>query len=106
MFAIRKCTPSACQRQGIFILDEPESALSPTRQLELLKLLRRIDASRKAQVVMATHSPMLMACPGARLLHLTKYGLEPIALEDTPHCRLLREFYANPAAFADSLSEE
>lgn len=95
-----------CQRQGIFIFDEPESALSPSRQLELLKLLRRIDASRKAQVVMATHSPMLMACPHARLLRLTKYGLEPIALEDTPHYRLLREFFADPAAFVESLSEE
>lgn len=95
-----------CQRQGIFIFDEPESALSPTRQLELLKLLRRIDASHKAQVVMATHSPMLMACPGARLLHLTKYGLEPVALEDTPHYRLLREFCLDPSAFVESLSEE
>jgi len=95
-----------CQRQGIFIFDEPESALSPTRQLELLKLLRRMDRARNAQVVMATHSPMLMACPKAKLLQLTKYGLEPIALEDTTHYRLLREFCASPTAFVESLSEE
>jgi len=55
---------------------------------------------------MATHSPMLMACPNARLLQLTKYGLDPVALEDTTHYRLLREFCASPAAFIESLSEE
>ncbi|HTT82737.1 MAG TPA: AAA family ATPase [Rhizomicrobium sp.] len=95
-----------CQRQGFFIFDEPESALSPTRQLELLRLLRRIDRARNAQVIMATHSPMLMACPNARLLQLTKYGLEPVALEDTTHYRLLREFCLSPRDFVDSLSEE
>jgi predicted ATPase len=95
-----------CQRQGFFIFDEPESALSPTRQLELLRLLRRIDRARNAQVIMATHSPMLMACPNARLLQLTKYGLEPVTLEDTPHYRLLREFCLSPRDFVDSLSEE
>jgi predicted ATPase len=95
-----------CQRQGFFIFDEPESALSPTRQLELLRLLRRIDGGRNAQVIMATHSPMLMACPNARLLQLTKYGLESVALEDTTHFRLLREFCLSPRDFVDSLSEE
>jgi predicted ATPase len=95
-----------CQRQGLFIFDEPESALSPTRQLELLRLLRRIDAAQNAQVIMATHSPMLMACPNARLLQLSKYGLEPAALEDTVHFRLLREFCLSPRDFVDSLSEE
>lgn len=95
-----------CLRQGLFIFDEPESALSPTRQLELLRLLRRIDRARNAQVIMATHSPMLMACPNARLLQLTKYGLEPVALEDTTHYRLLREFCLSPRDFVDSLSED
>lgn len=52
-----------CQKQGIFIFDEPESALSPARQMEFLKLLHRMDSSRNCQVIMATHSPMLMAYP-------------------------------------------
>src|ERR1700730_5250775 len=60
-----------CQRQGIFIFDEPESALSPSRQMEFLKLMRRMDASQHCQVIMATHSPMLMAYPNARLLRLS-----------------------------------
>src|SRR4051812_47555034 len=59
-----------CQSQGFFVFDEPEAALSPARQIEFLKLLRRMDESRICQVIMATHSPMLMACPGARLLRL------------------------------------
>src|ERR1700720_1053432 len=54
-----------CQRQGIFIFDEPESALSPARQIEFLKLMRRMDNSGNCQLIMATHSPMLMAYPNA-----------------------------------------
>jgi predicted ATPase len=65
-----------CQRQGVFIFDEPESALSPSRQIEFLKLLWRMDQSKICQVIMATHSPMLMAYPDARLLRLTIYGLD------------------------------
>src|SRR5689334_21702955 len=61
-----------CQRQGIFIFDEPESALSPARQMEFLKLMRRMEASTQCQIIMATHSPMLMAYPGAQLLRMSK----------------------------------
>jgi predicted ATPase len=92
-----------CQRQGIFIFDEPESALSPSRQIEFLKLLRRMERSGICQVVMATHSPILMAYPAARLLQLSKYGLEPITVQDTDHYRMLREFCADPVTFVDSL---
>ena len=63
-----------CHRQGLFIFDEPEAALSPSRQIEFLKLLRRIEQSGIVQVIMATHAPMLMAYPGARLLQLTRAG--------------------------------
>ena len=52
-----------CQRQGIFVFDEPESALSPSRQIEFLKLMRRMDEIGHCQIIMATHSPMLMAYP-------------------------------------------
>src|ERR1041384_2813088 len=48
-----------CQRQGIFIFDEPESALSPSRQIEFVKLLRRMEESTHCQLIMATHAPML-----------------------------------------------
>ena len=95
-----------CQRQGIFIFDEPESALSPTRQIEFLKLLRRMDESKINQVIMATHSPMLMAYPGGRLLRLSKYGLDPVTIEDTEHFRIMREFWSAPAEFVKAMLEE
>ena len=90
-----------CRRQGIFIFDEPESALSPARQIEFLKLLQRMENSTICQVVMATHSPMLMAYPDARLLRLTKYALEPVKVEETDHFRLMREFYQDPRGFVE-----
>src|SRR5215472_8635383 len=64
-----------CQRQGLFIFDEPKSALSPSRQIEFLKLLRLMERSHVCQVIMATHSPLLMAYPGARLLQMSNGGL-------------------------------
>ena len=90
------------RNQALYLLDEPESALSPTRQIEFMKFLRRSEASAAFQIVMATHSPLLMAYPGARLLHLTKYGLEPVRLEDTDHFRLMREFCADPKGFVEA----
>jgi predicted ATPase len=95
-----------CQRQGIFIFDEPESALSPARQMEFLKLLRRMEDSTICQVIMATHSPMLMAYPNARLLRLSKYGLEPVTVKDTDHYKVMREFCADPAGFVDAVMAE
>jgi predicted ATPase len=96
-----------CHRQGIFIFDEPESALSPSRQIMFLRLLHRMNESGRCQVLMATHSPMLMAYPDARLLRLTKYGLEPIGLEETDHFKLMRAFATDPAQFvAAALDDE
>src|SRR5450756_338938 len=95
-----------CQRQGIFIFDEPESALSPARQIEFLKLLRRMEASKISQVIMATHSPMLMAYPGAQLLRLSKYGLDPVTVEETEHFRIMREFWTAPGEFVKTMLEE
>ena len=85
-----------CQRPGIFFFDEPESALSMSRQFEFLKLLRRMQLGGQTQVIMATHSPILMALPDARLLRLEKYGLMPVKLEDTDHYRMMREFILDP----------
>lgn len=95
-----------CARQGIFIFDEPESALSPARQIEFLKLLRRMDESGHCQVIMATHAPMLMAYPNAALLRLSKYGLEPVDVEQTDHYRVMREFCADPRGFVEAAIEE
>ena len=95
-----------CRRQGIFIFDEPESALSPSRQIEFLKLMRRMDRSGICQVIMATHSPIIMAYPGACLLRLSKYGLDPVTVEDTDNYRVMREFWVDPAVFIATMLEE
>ncbi|MGH1415496.1 MAG: AAA family ATPase [Pelagimonas sp.] len=88
--------------QGIYFLDEPESALSPRRQIELLRLLSDIQRSARAQVIMATHSPILMAVPQADLWRLTHRGLAPTNLFDTDHFRLYRAFTEDPDGFIKS----
>ena len=96
-----------CGRQGIYILDEPESALSPSRQIELMKMLGRMDRSGTAQVIMATHSPLLMACPGARLFRISRFGLDPTDFQDTDHFRMFRDFCMDPRSFmAEALQED
>lgn len=95
-----------CQRQGIFIFDEPESALSPARQIEFLKLLHRMNGTGHCQVIMATHSPVLMAYPDATLLRLTKYGLEPVSLKDTDNFKVMREFCDDQKGFIEAAIEE
>lgn len=85
--------------QGIYFLDEPESALSPRRQLELLKVLSRLQETRGAQVIMATHSPILMAVPGAQLMQFRPRGIEEVALRETPHFRIWRDFIHDPDGF-------
>jgi predicted ATPase len=92
-----------CQMPGIFIFDEPESALSITRQFEFLKLLRRMQLAGNSQVIMATHAPILMALPDAELFWLQKYGLRPVTLEDTDHFRVMREFIADPHGTVDTM---
>jgi predicted ATPase len=95
-----------CQRQGIYIFDEPESALSPLRQMEFLKLMQQMDNAGHCQVIMATHSPILMAYPNATLLRLSKYGLDPVTVRDTDHFRTLREFCEDPTGFVEAALAE
>ena len=95
-----------CQRQGIFFLDEPESALSPARQLDLLAILQRIQETATAQVIMATHSPILMALPGATLFQITRAGLDVVDVTDTRHFRLYGAFLRDPVGFIRDAIEE
>ena len=85
-----------------YILDEPEAALSPARQVELLRVFAAWRKSGAVQALVATHSPILMKAPGARLLWLDRAGgFSPIAAEETTHWRLLASFLADPAAFTE-----
>jgi predicted ATPase len=78
---------------GLYLLDEPESALSPRRQLELLRILSEAGARGDAQFVVATHSPILMSLPGARILSFDAYPVGEIAYRDTESYRLHRDFF-------------
>ncbi len=94
-------------RQGIYFMGEPESALSPKRQLGLLRILSSVQATAKAQVIMATHSPILMALPGADVWQITKGGIDPADYRDTSHFRLYQDFAADPEAFiAEAMADE
>lgn len=85
--------------QGLYILDEPEAALSPQRQLSFLKIVHDLETSGHAQFLISTHSPILMAYPGAEILTLDASGIRPIPYEDTEHYQLTRDFLTNPARF-------
>lgn len=81
---------------GLYLLDEPEAALSPSRLLTLLVELNAL-ARGGAQLIVATHSPILMALPGARLLLLDGDGIRPVDYRDTEHYRVTRDFLTDPA---------
>jgi predicted ATPase len=83
---------------GVYLLDEPEVALSPQRQIALLLLMKEVVA-REAQFIIATHSPMLMAYPGAQILHLTEAGIREQPWEDVEHVQLSRDFLTDPDRF-------
>jgi predicted ATPase len=89
--------------QGLFLLDEPESSLSPTKQFDFLKLLRNLQRVGRCQVIMATHSPILMALPDADLWQVERFGLRPTTLEETSHFRLYREFTRYPHDLVETM---
>jgi predicted ATPase len=84
--------------RAIYVLDEPEAALSPARQIELLAHIERGRRSGNVQYVIATHSPIIMAYPNAQLL-LCDARLKPTRLADTPHMRLYEEFLRDPRGY-------
>ena len=83
---------------GIYFLDEPEAPLSPARQLSLMALFKEMEASG-SQIVMATHSPILLAYPGADILSFDSAPLGRVAYEDLEHVTLMRDFLRDPDAY-------
>ncbi|MDO5513116.1 AAA family ATPase [Corynebacterium sp.] len=88
---------------GLFFLDEPEAGLSNLRQLELLGRLFHL-AAQGSQIILATHSPILLAIPGARILEVDADGIHERRLEDTEAYRAAREFAADPVGTATFLT--
>ena len=93
------------QTPGLYLLDEPESALSPSSQLDLLRLLAEYREQGHAQFILATHSPILMALPGAQVFSFGETAIEQTAYEETAHFRLYRDFMADPGSFLAAAPE-
>lgn len=81
--------------EGLYLLDEPEAALSPTRQLTLLGEMHLL-VERNSQFIIATHSPILMAYPGARIYELSENGIASVEYRETEHYQLTLRFLENP----------
>ena len=81
--------------KGLYLLDEHETALSPKSQLELLKLLQEMGGLGHAQFIIATHSPILLACPGAVIYSFDQIPVKEIHYEDTEHYQIYKDFMEN-----------
>lgn len=84
--------------KGLYLLDEPEAALSPVRQLALITLIKQAVAAG-SQFIVATHSPMLMAYPDALILSFDETPPRPIAYDEADHVALIRDFLRDPQAY-------
>lgn len=80
------------QRRGLYLLDEPETALSPRSQLELLEFLVTTGRAGQAQFIIATHSPILLACPEAIIYSFDDERIKQVAYEETKHYKLYKSF--------------
>lgn len=80
---------------GLYILDEPEAALSPNRLMRLLCNSKRL-VDHNSQFIIATHSPILMTFPGADVLELTEEGIKKVSYKETEHYIITRSFLENP----------
>ena len=87
---------------GLYILDEPEAPLSPTRQLALLSLVKAM-VSEGCQFIIATHSPIIMAIPGALLLSMDFSPPKEVEFEELEHVQLFRSFLSDPQRFLQHL---
>ncbi len=91
------CTPG-----GIHLIDEPEAALSPQRQLELMSLMKSV-VDENAQFIIATHSPILLAYPGAQLLSFDGGAIAPVDYDQLQHVNFIRNFLQDPERYLRTL---
>lgn len=90
--------------KGLYLLDEPEAPLSPSRQLSLIALLKQM-VDQEGQFVIATHSPLLLAYPGSQILSFDGGRVHPVNYEDLEHVTLTRSFLSNPQLYLKHLLE-
>ena len=93
---------SRYMRKGLYLMDEPETALSPKSQLRLLQLLQEFGNSGHSQFIIASHSPVLLACPGARILSFDQIPIREVDYEQTEYYTLYRDFLNNRDRYLSS----
>lgn len=89
-------------RSGLFIFDEPEAAFSPQRIMALMVAIHRL-VEQGSQFIIATHSPILLAFPGAKIYELSGSGIDEIAYDDIEHVKITRDFLSQPSNYLDRL---
>ncbi|MFT5884542.1 MAG: putative ATPase [Arcticibacterium sp.] len=89
--------------KGIYLIDEPEAALSPQRQLSLISLIMRKVKEVDAQFIIATHSPIIMSIPDAEILHFSNGKITNVLYQETEHYKLTKSFLDNPGVFLREL---
>jgi predicted ATPase len=89
--------------EGLYLLDEPETALSPKSQLELLELLIKMSRAGIAQFIVATHSPILLGCPGATIYSFDHIPLTEVKYEETEHYQIYRDFIKDRARYLETI---
>jgi predicted ATPase len=87
---------------GLYILDEPEAALSPNRQLSFLARLHQM-VCQASQFIIATHSPIILAYPNSTIYELSEHGISQVAYDDLEHVSVTRNFLRRPETFLDVL---
>jgi predicted ATPase len=90
-------------RPSLYLFDEPEAALSPARQLVFICLMRRWEEEGNVQAIIATHAPILMAYPGARILEFRRGRIREVDFEETEHFHIMRSFFADPRGYLEGI---
>jgi predicted ATPase len=90
---------------SLFMLDEPEAALSPTRQMSMIARMHEL-VKENAQFIIATHSPIIMAYPNAHIYVLAEKGIERVAYEDTEHFQITKTWVNDYQKMLDTLMED
>ncbi len=91
--------------KGLYIFDEPEAALSPTRQMAALSAIHQL-VKKESQFIIATHSPILLSYPNAKILYLDENGISEVSYEDTEHFSITKSFLNNYKSLLRTLLED
>jgi len=91
--------------RGLYLLDEPETALTPAKQVEFVRLVRAMARQGAAQFIIATHSPILLACPDARILNFDAAPVDTIDYTQTKHYLLYKAFLDDPDTYLDGAAD-